>query len=130
MKPTLTARFVRDADGKPQCVVDATGMRHFSIELGIAGAPDDATRVIYRLHDSYFDPIREARSDPARGGGEGARFAERITSFGDYELTARVETPAGPVVLREWLSTALEQGEAGSIAQPDTAMALKLIEDH
>jgi hypothetical protein len=127
MKPTITARFVRDAHGQPQCVIDATGMRHFSIELGIAGAPDHATRVIYRLHDSYFDPIREARPEATAGS---TRFAERITSYGDFELSARIETPAGPVFLRESLSKALQKGEASSIAQDVTAEALKLIEEH
>lgn len=130
MKPTITARFVRDADGKPQCVVDASGMRHFNIELGIGGAPENATRVIYRLDDSYFDPIRETRSEALTGSAAGTRFAERITSYGDFELTARVETSTGPVVLREWLSKALAQGETESIAQPDTTEALKLIEGH
>jgi hypothetical protein len=63
------------------------------------------------------------------GSRDTTRFTERITSDGDHGLTARVGTPTGPAIIREWLSRALAHGEAGSIAQPDIAEALKLIEE-
>ncbi len=100
-KPELVARFELDDEGKPQAI-ERDGMKHYHIVLRIAGAPDDAYAVNYKLHESYYDPERESRSPDG--------FAEHITSFGDYPVNVELRTRKNVAMMAEELSRALLRG--------------------
>lgn len=97
-QPTLQAKFVFDREGR----VDTTKQGHYKIEISVKNAPEDAYAVTYRLHPSYFDPIREAMNKEDS-------FMEEITSYGDYLITARVRTKSFPVVVQRSLYEALAE---------------------
>lgn len=126
--PRITARFLRDTDERPLSIVDASGTRQSSIELAIEGAPEDATGVTYLIHESYFDPIRESQPGSRRGTTTAdIRFPQEITCHGDPELSARIETPRGSVVVRERLSRALWRGEGNPEDPPAEFDLLRMI---
>lgn len=81
--PRLVAEFVLDAEGKPR--FSETGdARHYQIMLKLLGAPTEVQSVTYKLHESYWDPLREVFRDKRPD------FSEPITSFGDYRVVASV----------------------------------------
>jgi hypothetical protein len=95
-KSNLKASFVLDSNGKP--IGRSTG--NYEIKVSVDNAPEDAYATTYRLHDSYYDPIREAYSKE-----DG--FTQDITSYGDYIITARIRTKSSPIEIKESLYNAL-----------------------
>jgi pYEATS domain-containing protein involved in immunity len=114
-EPELIAQFELDADGKPQAI-DRGGTKHYRIVLKVAGAPEDAYAVNYKLHESYYDPERESRDSDAG-------FAERITSFGDYPVQVQLRTRKNVVPISEQLSSALQRGYRG-VTTPEIIAAI------
>ena len=101
-KPRIVARFKLDGEGRPEAV-EAGGHRHYRIELRTEEAPEDTYAVNYELHDTYYDPMRESRRHD-----EG--FAEPITSYGDFDVKAKIRTRNRVEVVSAPLSRALAQG--------------------
>ena len=95
-QPTIQAQFVLDGQGKP--TEAAPGV--YGIRLSIKGAPADAYAVTYHLHPTYYDPVRE-------GNDRETNFSEEITSYGNFDVTAKVRTKSGPSLLRRSLHDAL-----------------------
>jgi hypothetical protein len=86
----LKAAFELDAAGKP-AFVERDGIRHYWIRLSVENAPAEAVSVTYRLHDSYWDPVREVPRSSA------ADFGERISSFGDFVVQASLSGTTRPL---------------------------------
>lgn len=98
----IVARFLLDTDGRPRTVNNGE-LRHYWIELHIEFPPDDTYAVTYQLHESYYDPVRESRN--AKGA-----FAEKLTSYGDFTVQARLRTRNRVVTIAAELSEALSYG--------------------
>lgn len=120
-EPVLRAEFELDSDKKPK--VARTGkLPHYTIKLMVDDAPKDTYAVTYKLDRTYYDPIRESRD---RSGG----FAELVTSYGDYVVTANVRTKSGSTVISVPLSSALEKSYGGEM--PDLVRtAIAQIKEH
>jgi hypothetical protein len=103
----LEAQFVLGSDGSPLVVADDK-TNHYEIQLRVAEPPPGTYAVTYQLHDTYYDPVRESRS---REQG----FAEEITSYGDFEVQARVRGKDRTVATASLLSEALRRGHAGGM---------------
>lgn len=114
VKPILKATFDLDQDGKPVRLEGGEKM-HYQIRLGIENAPDDTYAVTYVLDDSYYEPIREARKSENK-------YAESLTSYGDYTVQAKIRTKGGILSLAIPLSEALSSGHEE--ITPDIAAAL------
>jgi hypothetical protein len=99
--PKLRASFQLGSDGKPSIAYARPSVpTHYDLRLWIENAPSDAYSVTYKLHHSYYDPIRYNES-------AGTSFAEKITSYGDYTVEAEIATGRGRSRLREELSAML-----------------------
>lgn len=90
--PRLRAGFEPDEKGRPR-FIEAGSLRHYRIRLSVEGAPEDTY--------SYYDAVREAKNRTNA-------FAERLKSYGDHAVRARVRTKAGRRELAVPLSRALE----------------------
>jgi hypothetical protein len=111
-KPKLLARFILDNAGAPQWDEDDNG---YWIRLFVSDVPEDTYGVIYELHESYNDPIREGKKKP--------EFAEEITSFGDYSVVAKLRRKTRTDQLARLLSKALRDGhESDMTASVDQAI--------
>jgi hypothetical protein len=101
-RPKLKAKFVTGPDGCPEAI-ERNGLKHYRIELSLDGVDSESTRLVtYDLDPSYVDPKREVTSStPA--------FAQRITSYGDYPITATVLGRGGQNWTVQNLSDALEE---------------------
>lgn len=99
-----------------------SGRNDFDIVLFVSGAPKDTVSVIYNLHESYYDPIREATQIKKE-------FSEEITSYGDYIVTAKILSMSGLKILKKKLSKALRDFY-GPDARPDIRSAIQEIEQH
>jgi hypothetical protein len=115
-EPIIKAEFVLDKDGKPII----SGDRHYAIKLSTKEVPDDTYAVTYFLHDSYYDPVRESQEKKTD-------FAEDLTSFGDYEIKAKIRAKNSSVLISRQLSDALKETH-GSSNDPDIKKALQKIE--
>jgi hypothetical protein len=100
----IRAEFVLDDQGIPKYMSDGK-TRHYEIVLSIIDAPEDAIGVTYELDPTYYDALREAVD-------RDKRFAEKITSYGDYEIRATLRTKL-PTEIRSYLSSALERSYQG-----------------
>lgn len=91
--PRLKAKFVLDASGTP-AFVDDGGTKHYKLIIDVEDDDDAHTSAVYQLDPSYWDPVRETRRS------EEGSFPEPITSYGDFEIVARMSGSAGraPVV--------------------------------
>ena len=98
----LVARFKLDRSGQPE-MLQSGGTTHYKIRIGVESPPDDTYAVTYRLHDSYYNPLRESRDKEAR-------FEEELTSYGDYLVRADVRTLHRVESLAGSLSEALRRG--------------------
>lgn len=100
--PKLIARFKLDATGKPQFRT-ANGHKHYKLKLYVQDAPENAETVTYKLHSSYYDPVREV-DDRLNN------FKEKITSYGDYHVRAELRGPKLQQSLTKLLSQMLKEG--------------------
>jgi transcription initiation factor IIF auxiliary subunit len=96
-EPRIRAEFVLDKEKKDPIEVEG----NYRIKLFVEGAPDDTYAVTYKLHESYYDPLREARERP--------NFEEEITSYGDYAVRAVIQRMKKSEEISETLSTALRR---------------------
>jgi hypothetical protein len=114
--PTLKATFQLDEQGQPERIQNA-GLNHYLIKVEIEDAPEDTYAVTYQLDESYYEPVRESR-DPQQ------RFAEDLTSFGDYPIQAKIRTKGGVLTVSSPLSAALKAGHQPQLtAEIQTALS-------
>ena len=116
--PTIRASFLLDDAGKPR----GRSSGNYEIKISIDGYPRDAYAVTYRLDDTYYDPVREVHTID-----DG--FAETVTSYGNYPITARIRTTSYPVRLRRTLYDALKETHEND-DEPSILRALKDIRDN
>jgi hypothetical protein len=116
----IKAEFVLDENDKPQ-YFNSGNKRHYKIRLMIANAPPEAIGVTYKLHETYFDPMREAYDDAQN-------FTEEITSYGDYNVTATIRTKL-PEDINTSLYNALKRTYGDSPA-PEIQRALQDIKSN
>jgi hypothetical protein len=113
----IGAQFILDQKGRPRYEQDEHGLRHYRIRLFVDGATPKVKAVTYKLHDSYYDPLREVFRDDKN---PDDRFSEVITSFGDYSV---IVSPSGDPSLPgravARLSRALELGTAPGVGDTD-----------
>lgn len=117
----LVARFRLNKDGRPKFVREGD-LKHFEIELAIDQPPTDTFAVTYRLHSSYYDPVRESLATKEN-------FKEELTSYGDYRVRADVRRSSRTVQLSEKLSEALRKGHADE-SSPEILAAIQEISEH
>jgi hypothetical protein len=84
----LRAMFELDRLGRPM-KMGTRAPWHYTIFLYILDAPERTRRVTYKLHETYSNPLRIARSKTPR-------FEEEMTSYGDYSIVATADE--GPSV--------------------------------
>jgi hypothetical protein len=108
--PALVAMFELDDKGRPK-FEKRNGLKHYWIKLKVDGAPDDTYAVTYKLHESYYDPLRESRDRQNS-------FQHQLTSFGDYVVQAKIRAPQGIGSVAEPLKTALKRGHASNLSSP------------
>jgi hypothetical protein len=116
--PVIKAVFELDENGRPT-FTRRGNLKHYRIRLHVENVPDDTYAVTYKLHDTYYDPVRESRD-------RNAGFAEDLTSYGDFTVQAKVRSKEGAVTLATPLSAALEAGHRAQLL-PEIASALEVI---
>ena len=99
--PKILAEFITDAKGRPQ-ILTGPSHQHYRIRLYLKDAPDDVSRVTYKLHESYRQPVREVPVGVPD-------FAEEITLFGDHTITAVIRRRGGTDLVTNRLSDALAE---------------------
>lgn len=120
-RPTIRASFELDASGRP-AAVERHHLKHYHIKLHVDDYPPDTYAVTYVLDDSYYEAVREVRD-------RDAHFEERMTSYGDYTVQAKIRTRNGTTTVAVPLSTALAQSH-GDAPNPAVAEALRDIAEH
>jgi hypothetical protein len=115
--PRLRARFILDERHKPR----ESKKGDFEIVLSLDGLPNGTDEVMYRLHETYYDPLRVVTPDE-----NNPLFEEEITSYGDYIVTARAKHGTDFLKTRQSLHKALYETH-GHDPNPDVQRALKLI---
>jgi transcription initiation factor IIF auxiliary subunit len=78
----IRAEFVRDKKGRLVGIKEID-IIHYCIRLYIENPPVAAEKVVYQLHESYGNPRLEVKAGVAN-------FAEEITSYGDYDVKAKI----------------------------------------
>lgn len=121
---TIFARFVLDGN-QPRHTADDDGLKHYWIDLCFEPKPGARVEsVIFVLdEDTYEDPIRLA---DARTG-----FRARISSYGDFAVTAKIETDSEFRSRSDILSDLLRRGhQSDAVPSPAVTSAIKDIEDN
>ncbi|MDX2142972.1 MAG: pYEATS domain-containing protein [Rhodospirillaceae bacterium] len=122
-EPVLKAKLILNASGKPK-IVHSGEHDHYSIELFVDNVPKAVSLVQYTLHPSYYDPVRDNR-------GAQPKFAEEITSYGDFKVRAKLEGSDGPALVRGALSDMLKEYHASTeTLTPDIAAAIEKIAEN
>jgi hypothetical protein len=116
--PTLRVAFVLDANGRP--VNDGEG--NFSIKMWIEGAPEATLSVQYTLDETYPERVREILL-PMDG------FEETTTTYGDYDIAAKVNTPDGSLRLKVNVARGLYDSHKSSLT-PEIKAAIRQIHDN
>jgi len=113
--PQIVASFVLDEDGKPkeQMLGDC---KHYEIQLSVRNTPPGTYAVTYFLHPTYYDSVREVRD-------RDSNFKEDLTSYGDYEVQAKVRSPECRPLIKRTLYDALADSYAEA-ANPAIVRAL------
>jgi hypothetical protein len=105
-KPEIMATFDLDPSGEPEALAQGD-LKHYRIRLQVKGAPEDTYAVTYLLDESYYDSVRESLA-------KDQSFEERLTSYGDYTVQAKIRTKHGTLLAARPLSAALEAGHKGT----------------
>jgi transcription initiation factor IIF auxiliary subunit len=118
MTAKIRAEFVRD---KQQRLV---GIReidiiHYCIRLYMDDLPPDTEKVVYQLHESYDNPRLTVKAGVPR-------FAEEITSYGDYQVKAQIHNNGNVDTVSVVLSEALAETYLADEA-PEIKTALEQI---
>jgi pYEATS domain-containing protein involved in immunity len=108
--PKIRAEFVLDPGGRPRAE-NRDNRNHYKIRLFVADVPQDTYAVTYKLHPSYYNPVREVR----RGTNE---FEEVITSYGDYVVKAEMRSKKSVDIDATDLSRALKETYGPTPAGP------------
>ena len=116
--PKLIASFVLGPDGKPE-KIESNNHNHYKLKLSVKDAPEDTYAVTYYLHPSYYDPVREVSN-------KDVGFAEELTSYGDYEVQAKIRSQEYPLPVRRNLYEALKESY-GENSDPSILEALNEI---
>lgn len=101
--PKIKAAFTLKK-GEPVVAYEEGDTRHYSVKLSVEGAPDDTRSVTYRLHETFYDPIREVRRERQ---GKANDFEEEIETYGDFEILTTVRSSEGETRVRRGLTAAL-----------------------
>ena len=89
----IRAQFILDSADHPEFT--QTGSRkHYRVKLELLTENAQVRMVVYKLHPSYYDPLRESTDRTNH-------FAVEITTYGDYDFT--VEVIVGTEVARQML---------------------------
>ena len=123
MNPYLKAEFLL-ADGKPmQLTTHNFKNAHYKVRLSIGNLPNTTYSVTYRLHESFYNPVREIFEGKTDG------FPLQISTYGDFIVRAEVNSGTGVNAIAKSLTKALRDhyGEncAPSIDKVIQQMALK-----
>jgi hypothetical protein len=113
--PIIRATFELDAEGRPTAV-ESGNLRHYHIKLRVDGAPPDTYAVTYVLDPSYLSPVREVIDS-------NAAFEERLTSYGDYTVQAKIRAKDGITTVAVPLARALAESYSEA---PSAAIATAL----
>ena len=119
--PQIKAEFELDTNGQPEAI-HYGDQKHYKIKLYINDLPEDTYAVTYKLHESYYDPSREARNIHNK-------CEENITSYGDYVVQARIRRRSRVDSIARTLSDALETTYEGN-ANPAIAQAIQDIREN
>lgn len=111
--PDIIAKFKVDSEGRPRFrQAPGSDVRHYEITLRSAVLPSTES-VTYRLHPSYYDPVREVHRTS-----QDDAFEEEITAYGDYEIEVSTSgAREGETRSRELLSRALTRGHDADLAE-------------
>lgn len=113
----LVATFELDEEGRPK-FIEQGDRKHYWINLYTEGAPEDAYSVKYQLDPSYYDHLPESTDS-------NERFAERLTSYGDYPIQATIRTKSRVEPISTNLSDALASGHKNEMS----AMVAEALEE-
>jgi transcription initiation factor IIF auxiliary subunit len=102
-EPMIQARLILNNEGKPEIV----GWRSYKIELSVKGVPEDTFAVTYFLHETYYDPVRESHDQKSN-------FSEELTSYGDFEIKAKIRAKSSSILISRQLSDALQETHGSS----------------
>jgi hypothetical protein len=119
--PKIKATFLLGSDGRPE-LVQQDNVKHYKIRLQVDDTPDGTYAVTYVLDKSYRTPIREVLDKKAG-------FAEELTSYGDYQVEAKIRTRDGAYTVSTTLSGALKAGHREHLTSP-IAEALQQIQSN
>ena len=119
----ISARFDLDKTGSPIYETDSKGRRHYHIRLRLDSDNPELSNVTYKLHSSYYDPVRE--SDDREGG-----FAEELTSYGDYPVQVEAQVGSRLFTNRFMLSDLLEEGHGDALNDQAITDAIKTIKKY
>ena len=113
----LVARFVLDGNGRPEFTRDKNGRKHYDVDLVFepARASNVEAATFFLDESTYHDPIRLVDRD--------VNFTERISSYGDFPVIAKVETDDFPT-LTGTLHHLLRRGHPEAVQTPEIAAAL------
>lgn len=112
--PNIRAEFILDPLMKPEFLEGRT-KKHYKIKLLVDNVPLETHQILYELHPTYQNPIREGSRDKD--------FEVDITSYGDYELKVQVPDARSVRMLRVRLSEALAKSYVSG-ATPAISAAL------
>nr|VFK21206.1 MAG: hypothetical protein BECKLPF1236A_GA0070988_102923 [Candidatus Kentron sp. LPFa]VFK23598.1 MAG: hypothetical protein BECKLPF1236C_GA0070990_1000633 [Candidatus Kentron sp. LPFa] len=104
--PQIEASFILDNDGKPKRKLSEKH-KHYEVQLSVKDVPGDTYAVTYFLHPTYYNSVREVRD-------RDSNFAEDLTSYGDYEIQAKIRSSEYPLPLRRNLYEALAETYTGN----------------
>ena len=121
--PIICAEFKLDKHDKPIAYVH-TPYKHYLIKIFIENAPEDTHAVTYELHESYVDPVREVFK-----GKDTPNFELYITSYGDYEIKAKIRQKNYSKFISRGLSEALRETYKNT-SNPDIQDAINDIEKY
>src|ERR1051325_1968562 len=100
--PRIVAHLETNEQGEP-VVVEKGGHRHYKVRFEVADAPSDAYAATFELHPTtYYDPVRSVF--PSRDG----KLQLATTTYGDYDLTVRLQTKEGELRLADSVVNALD----------------------
>jgi len=108
--PLITANFILDSEGNPKAIQSGE-VKHYQIQIQVENAPQDTYAVTYELHPTYYEPVRESIQREEN-------FAEKLTSYGDYLIRAKVRSKTGTQTVVTPLSTALTLGHPSAPSSP------------
>jgi hypothetical protein len=119
---TVNASFLLDDKGNPLFTVGPSGNCHYKISLNVVTENPEVVNVIYKLHPTYYDPIRESSDRESN-------FQVIITSYGDYDLAVDVQAAGKLVTHTATLFDLLSESHKDS-ANPAIKEALEWIRGH